>query len=96
VPPKRKARERIVVNERLYNATAGELLGEIAQLDAQPHGVMVVAHNPGLTDLAHHFASDITHLPTCAVVEVALAVQACSGIGEASPTKVVFDFPQEG
>jgi phosphohistidine phosphatase SixA len=39
--------------------------------------VMVVAHNPGLTDLAHHFASDITHLPTCAVVEVALAGWGC-------------------
>jgi phosphohistidine phosphatase len=87
------ARERIVVNERLYNATADELLGEIAQLDAQPQSVMVVAHNPGLTDLAHHFASDITHLPTCAVVEVALAVQAWGEIGEAPVAAVRLDVP---
>ena len=89
-------RKHIVVNDRLYAAPASELLGVIAELGDKPRRVMLVAHNPGLSDLAHRFASDITHMPTCAVAEFTFAVAAWGDIGEAVPTQVVFDFPKKG
>lgn len=89
-------RKDIVVDDRLYAAVASELLAVILALGNEYQRVMLVAHNPGLSDLVHRFASDITHLPTCAVVELTFAVAAWGEIGEARPTSVVFDHPKKG
>jgi phosphohistidine phosphatase len=89
-------RKDIVVDERLYAAAASELLAVIAELGDAPQRVMLVAHNPGLSDLAHRFAGEITHMPTCAVAEFTFAVAAWGDIGGAVPTSVVFDYPKKG
>ncbi|MDE2337692.1 MAG: histidine phosphatase family protein [Gammaproteobacteria bacterium] len=57
---------RILVDERLYPGDVAQLLAVIRTLDEEAHHVMLVAHNPGLSELAHRFAAQITHLPTCA------------------------------
>jgi phosphohistidine phosphatase len=54
---------------------------------------MLVAHNPGLADLAHHFASEVTHMPTCAVVELTFDAPSWADFGAAMPTHVVVDVP---
>ena len=89
-------RKDIVVNDRLYAAAASELLAVIAELGDAPQRVMLVAHNPGLSDLAHRFAGEITHMPTCAMVELTFAAESWGEIGEALPTQVVFDYPKKG
>lgn len=87
-------RKDIVVIERLYAAPARELLGVIQELGDKPRRVMLVGHNPGLTELAHHFAGEIADMPTCAVAEFAFAVPSWADIGEAEPRHVVFDSPR--
>lgn len=89
-------RKDIVVDERLYAAAASELLAVIRVAGNEHQRVMLVAHNPGLSDLAHRFASEITHMPTCAVAEFTFAVAAWGDIGGALPTSVVFDYPKKG
>jgi phosphohistidine phosphatase len=86
-------RKDIVVLDQLYAAPASELLGVIQGLDDKLKRVMLVAHNPGLTELAHHFASEITHMPTCAVAEFRFATTHWSGLGEARPTHSALDRP---
>lgn len=86
-------RKDIVVLEQLYAAPASELLGVIRGLDDRLKRVMLVAHNPGLTELAHHFASEITHMSTCAVAEFRFATTHWSGLGEARPTHSALDRP---
>jgi phosphohistidine phosphatase len=90
------ARKDIVVIEGLYAAPADDLLATIQALDDKHKRVMLVAHNPGLTDLAHHFASEITEMPTCAIAEFRFAASSWAGIGEARPAQVVFDHPKQG
>jgi phosphohistidine phosphatase len=85
----------IVVVDRLYAAPASELLGVIEGLDDKLKRVMLVAHNPGLTELAHRFSSEITHMPTCGVAEFRFAATPWSGIGDARPTHVVLDYPKK-
>jgi phosphohistidine phosphatase len=87
--------KHIVVDDRLYAAAASELLAVIQELGDKARHVMLVAHNPGLTDLAHRFAGDITHMPTCAVVELTFAAASWGKIGEARLTRVGFDFPKK-
>jgi phosphohistidine phosphatase len=87
-------RKEIVVDDRLYAAPASELLGVIQGLDDKLKRVMLVAHNPGLTELAHHFSSEITHMSTCAVAEFRFAATHWSGLGEARPTHSALDHPK--
>ena len=63
----------IVVDERLYATGADELLHVIRKLGAKPKSVMLVGHNPELTELAHHLSNMITQLPTCGVAEFTFA-----------------------
>jgi phosphohistidine phosphatase len=87
-------RKDLVVIERLYNAPPGDLLGVIQGL-GEAHGrVMLVGHNPGLTELANRFASEITNLPTCAIAEFTFAAATWAGIGAAEPGNVVLDHPK--
>lgn len=84
----------IVVNDRLYAATADDLIAVIEELDDKLERVMLVGHNPGFTDLACRFSSKITHMPTCARAEFTFDVKAWSGIGQARPARAAFDSPK--
>lgn len=56
----------IIFDPELYLAPAEVLLAKTRAAGAA--SVMVVAHNPGITDLAYDLSSgEITHMPTCAV-----------------------------
>ncbi len=57
---------RIRVDERLYPGDLAQLLDVIRALEESALQVMLVAHNPGLSELAQRCAAQITHLPTCA------------------------------
>lgn len=43
----------VAVEDRLYAAGAGQLLARLRDLDDRLTSVLVIAHNPGLEDLAH-------------------------------------------
>ena len=63
-------RSRIRVERRIYLASPGELLKVIAALDDSLASVLLVGHNPGLTDLANMLlpSLDLDNLPTAGVV----------------------------
>ena len=88
-------RKDIVVVERLYAASPKDLLAVIEEFGGKAERLMLVAHNPGLTELAHHFARELTHMPTCAIVELAFAAASWQGIGAAEAMHVAFDSPKQ-
>ena len=88
-------RKNIVVDDRLYAVEADELLDVIRQLGDKVERVMLIGHNPELTELAHRLSSKITHLPTCAVAEFTFDAKSWSRIGKDKPTKVMLDYPKE-
>jgi phosphohistidine phosphatase len=88
--------KHIVEVERLYDATADQILGVVQVLGPKPRHVMVFGHNPGMSELAHRFASEITHMPTCAVAEFRFDVTSWAGVGDHKPAHVAFDFPKKG
>ena len=83
------------MEDRLYAAPASELLSVIHELDDKLKRVMLVAHNPGLTELAHRFSNEVVDMPTCAVAEFRFAATPWSGIGKAAPTHVALDYPKK-
>ena len=88
-------RRNIAVNERLYAAEANDLLDVINKLDDQLERVMLIGHNPELTELAHRLSSNITHMPTCAVAEFAFDAKSWSRIGKEKPAKVALFYRKE-
>ena len=85
----------IALNERLYASEADALLGVICALDNKLDSVMLVGHNPEMSDLANRLASEITDMPTCAVAEFGFDVKSWSQVGRVLPDKVVFDSPKK-
>jgi phosphohistidine phosphatase len=88
-------RKRIVVNNRLYAGQANDLLEVIQELDNEQEHVMLIGHNPELTELAHQLASEITHMPTCAIAEFTFDTKSWSDIGKATPAQVALDYPKK-
>ena len=84
----------IVLDERLYAASADEVLRVIGELDGEVGTAMVVGHNPETASLAHRFSSDIHEMPTCAVAEFTFDVDAWYELEDADPTSVRVQTPR--
>ena len=84
----------IVVDERLYAATSEDLLQIIRELGDKSKCVMLVGHNPELTELAHRLASKIADMPTCAVAEFTFDTTSWSTVGLREPIKVTLNRPK--
>lgn len=87
--------KNIVVNDRLYAGQVDDLLDVIHELGNKLERVMLVGHNPGLTELAHRLSSEIVHMPTCAIAEFTFDAKAWSGIGKDKPIRVALDYPKK-
>ncbi len=57
--------------DRLYLASLDKLLDVVAEQDAAFNSIVVVGHNPGLTELANHLLPGVTDsIPTCGIVSL--------------------------
>ncbi len=85
---------RVKVDERLYAATPDSLMAVVGSLDDRLDRVMLVGHNPAVVDLARRFDSEITRVPTCALVEFGFDVESWAGIDKTRPARTIFDSPK--
>lgn len=79
----------------LYHASSETLLSVIRQIKNSADTVMLVGHNPGLTDFANALLQEhIINIPTCGIVSCALTIQRWEdtqfGIGK----KLFYDYPK--
>ncbi len=88
-------RSNIVVDARLYAVEADEVLDVIRRLDDRTECVMLIGHNPELTELAHRLSNKIIHLPTCAVAEFRFDTKSWTRIGKDKPATVALECPKE-
>lgn len=86
--------DEIRVDERLYGASAFELLEIIRELDDHLDCVMLFGHNPGLTELANDLGCDIENIPTCGAVELEFDIDSWALVGDVDPTHIDFDYPK--
>ena len=77
-----------------YSASLGDLLDVIAGTAPDVHTLMLVGHNPALSDLADLLVAGDTvpGLPTCAVVAVDLPIEDWSRVGRDRGTLLYRDF----
>jgi len=86
--------DRVITDERLYAASADEVLRVIGELDGDLSSAMVVGHNPETASLAHRLSDEIHEMPTCAVAELTFDVDAWYELEDAAPVSVRVDTPR--
>ncbi|GAA2034854.1 phosphohistidine phosphatase SixA [Agromyces tropicus] len=87
------APDALVLEERLYGAGPETILGVVSGLDDAVGTVMVVAHDPGMSELAYRLSGEIEHMPTCAVAEFRFAIWSWSEIEDADAVEGHLDTP---
>jgi phosphohistidine phosphatase len=80
----------------LYLSTPEAIIELVAGQEDNFSDLMVVAHNPGLTDLANQLlpALQLDNLPTCGAVAIEFDTKKWSEIANAETKLVFYDYPK--
>ena len=80
----------------LYHAGTERLLDVLATQDEGFNSILLVAHNPGLTDLANELVPGLTNnLQTCGYVAVSVDVDSWDLRGRRSAELIEYDYPKK-
>ena len=89
-------RECIVEDEQLYLASPEVMLSVIKAQGGKHDHVLVVGHNPGITEFADRLSKDrpIDNMPTCAVFTLEFDVKSWTEVEWRSGVNAEFDYPR--
>ena len=87
----------IHTNPKLYHATSDELLKIVREQQEPNDEVMIVAHNPGLTDFVNRLNSGAVtdNIPTCGIVCIKLPVALWKDVSWGKGKLQFFDYPKK-
>jgi len=86
----------IVVTDEIYGVGTNELLEMIQGFDDELDKVMLVGHNPTVTDLANGLAQcNIHNVPTCGVLVIGFQVEQWSDIEDGKGNLFAFAYPKK-
>jgi phosphohistidine phosphatase len=88
--------ELIRTEESLYLAEPATVLALVAAQDDAQSCLLVVGHNPGLTDLANTLLPELAldNLPTAGVIAIDFAATEWRELGTAPAKLAYFDYPK--
>jgi phosphohistidine phosphatase len=91
------AANKVTPDERLYLASPKELHAVIRETGGTAKHLMVVGHNPGLTDFADALSSErsIDNMPTCAAYTLEFDITDWSELQLATGVNAEFDYPKK-
>jgi phosphohistidine phosphatase len=95
MPPIGYDPDKLEIDEDLYLASPDEILDVVAAQDDVHPCLLLVGHNPGLTELANVLVPElaIDNLPTSGVVAIDLAVSAWKDVRAGAATLAYYDYP---
>ncbi len=89
-------REFLEKERALYHASLDTLLDIIAAQEDRVNNLMLVGHNPGMTQLANHLLPGImNNLPTAGTLTVEIDTRDWSLYTQPKATLVRFDYPKK-
>ncbi|VAX09441.1 Phosphohistidine phosphatase SixA [hydrothermal vent metagenome] len=84
----------IQYTDELYCASVPTLFEIIHQLDSNKNNVAIVAHNPGLEDLAAQLTDDHEIFATCSIMQIAFNVDNWSRVDKRGGSQLQFLSPK--
>jgi phosphohistidine phosphatase len=79
----------ILVDKHLYAANLDDLFKAISKIPKKIDSLMLVGHNPSISNLARHLAGEAVSMPTCALVELILEMKDWGQISETKASKLI-------
>ncbi len=94
-------RKEIQLRDRLYTSATEELLIEIRTCPDKVKSLLVVSHNPVITECANLLIErgrdmDIDSIPTCGIVALEFSLSSWQQIREHEGRMLFFDYPKKG
>jgi phosphohistidine phosphatase len=82
-------------DERLYAADTKEILAVLRECDDRYKNILLVAHNPGITEFADKLSNErrIDAMPTCSIVRMHFKILAWKELAWHSGIEVDLDYP---
>ena len=88
-------REFLQRDDRLYLASVDSIIDVIGDQDTKFNNLMIVGHNPGMTQFANFLVPNLTsNLPTCGVVSVVIDMDDWNIRARSDVTLTLFDYPK--
>jgi phosphohistidine phosphatase len=88
-------RDQIVMEEIIYSGTEQDLLNLISRQENTCQSVMVVGHNPTITDLVQILISEqVPEMDTCSVYGLTLDISAWGAVSDSCARKLFFESPK--
>jgi phosphohistidine phosphatase len=69
-------------DQRIYDASAGELLNIVQEVAGEVGSLMMIGHNPGFERLASRLLGNNIEMPTGSLVEIRLPIDAWADAGD--------------
>jgi phosphohistidine phosphatase len=93
----RVAPSLLTAEERLYLAAPADLLQVLRELGGASRQLMVVGHNPGITEFANRLSADdtIDNMPTCAVFTARFEITSWDRLDWGCGQDAEFDYPRK-
>jgi phosphohistidine phosphatase len=91
-------KENIKTDRRLYHADDEMMLSVLRESKAKVHTIMMIGHNPGLTDFVNSIVNeeiDIDNIPTCGVVGFSFDTDDWNKINWGTGKFLFFDYPKK-
>ncbi len=89
--------DRLRFDGDLYLAELPQILALLQQLTEDHHNVLLVGHNPGLTDLINYLLGwQLENLPTCGVCSVELQIPRWQSLTRGCGRPLFYDYPKKG
>lgn len=86
----------IKVDDNIYTFNFKELLGVIKSLDEGYNKVLIVGHNPAITDLTNYLSgSKIDNVPTCGLAVVEFSGKKWTEVSKKDGKLSSFDYPKK-
>ena len=83
-------------DELLYHAGVQRIIEVLSRQDVGFNSIMIVGHNPGLTEFANYLVPGLTHnIPTSGVVSVQIETEDWNLEAVTSAELVLYDYPKK-
>lgn len=85
----------VMFDERIYEATAGELVRVVSELGNEVFSALLVGHNPGMEGVVRVLTGEQEEMPTAALAVIDLDVPGWSSVSPASGRLIRIFRPKE-